>query len=123
MFLGELSRKEVDDHLNTQKHFAVMVSTPSCIPCKFLTTSLSVPENSDRFKGVCMVGKIMAEDVADLCEAHSISTVPTILLFRDNKVIGKIIGVKTAKELLERISALIVDTPEAEAIDYGDLTL
>ncbi len=68
-----------------------------CPPCKIIATELdnfevSKPEN-------VTIYKVNVDDQMALAEKYGVSQLPTLMFFKDGKVVEKSIGVLTADEL------------------------
>ena len=61
-----------------------------CGPCQMLAPVLE--EVAEELDGQYKVGKVNVDEEMDLALAHQISNIPTLLLFKDGKVIDKMMG-------------------------------
>lgn len=61
-----------------------------CGPCQMLAPVLE--EVAEELDGQYKVGKVNVDEEMDLALAHQISNIPTLLLFKDGKVIDKVMG-------------------------------
>lgn len=59
-----------------------------CGPCRMLAPNLEKLANNDNVK----VGKVDVDEVSELAEAFSISSIPTLLIFKSGKVVSKQVG-------------------------------
>lgn len=66
---------------------------PWCGPCKALTLVLEEVEQSGRFPGMRFF-KVNADDAVgqDLGAQFSVSSLPTLLLFQNGKLVNKVVG-------------------------------
>jgi thioredoxin 1 len=72
-----------------------------CGPCKML--SPIVEELADELKQV-KICKVNIDEQGELAEDYKVMTIPTLLVFKDGKVVNKSIGVKPKSEILEMLS-------------------
>ena len=61
-----------------------------CGPCQMLAPVLA--EVAEELEGQYKVGKVNVDEEMELALAHQISNIPTLLLFKDGKVIDKMMG-------------------------------
>ena len=68
-----------------------------CGPCKMLAPIIEEisAEHAD-----ILVGKINVDDSPELAAQYQITNIPTVLVFRDGKVINRSVGFKSKQELL-----------------------
>jgi thioredoxin 1 len=76
--------------------------TENCAPCRMLTPVLNelALENSDKLK----VAKIDAAANAELAARFRVTSVPTLLLFKNGQVVGQMLGLKSKKDLLSWVT-------------------
>ena len=72
--------------------------TENCPPCRMLTPVLDelALENSDKLK----IAKVDAAANAELAARFRVTTIPTLLLFKNGQVVGQMLGLKSKKDLL-----------------------
>jgi len=68
-----------------------------CGPCKALTPVLT--ELATEFQGRATVGKVNIDEQTALATEYGISSIPTLLLFRDGKMTNKLVGLRSKKDL------------------------
>lgn len=70
-----------------------------CGPCRMLSPILEeiADEMQDEFK----FGKIDVDENFDIAKTYGIMSVPTLVLFKDNKVVDKIVGLRSKNQILE----------------------
>jgi thioredoxin 1 len=88
-----------------------------CGPCKALAPV--VEELAGQFKGSIKFVKVNADEAPTLTRHHQIEGLPTLLLFRDGKVIDTIVGLRTAIELHARLSAVAIAQEALKAPEAG----
>lgn len=70
---------------------------PSCAPCIALAPLLDKVEQT--FGGVLKVGKVNVNMHSPLAAKYGIRSIPTLLLFRNGKVVGQKVGMVQKGEL------------------------
>ena len=68
-----------------------------CGPCMMLAPILK--EIAEQYEGKVKVGKVNVDEQNELAEEYQISSIPTIILFEQGKVVNKVIGFRTKEEL------------------------
>lgn len=61
-----------------------------CGPCKMLTPIIE--EIAKEYDGKVKVGKVNIDDFATLAMNYGITSIPTVILFKDGQVIDKSVG-------------------------------
>jgi thioredoxin 1 len=85
------------------------VTTRWCRPGRDLTPVIeqAAQEIQDKVK----VGKLDADVEREIVRVQQIRSVPTVLLFKSGKLKDRVTGRFTKLQLMERISALMLDNP------------
>ena len=69
-----------------------------CGPCKMLAPTIeAIAEEFDSFK----VGKVNVDDEPDLVQAYGISSIPTLILFKDGKAADMLVGLRSKEEIVK----------------------
>ena len=73
-----------------------------CMPCQMLAPILSqiAEENKDKVN----VGKVNVDEQNELAMQYEISSIPTIKIFKDGKVVKTLIGLRSKSEIEEVIN-------------------
>ena len=69
-----------------------------CGPCKML--SPVIEEIAKEYDGKIKVGKVNVDDEPDLAAKFGIEVIPTLILFKDGKIVGRISGYYGKDELV-----------------------
>jgi thioredoxin 1 len=70
-----------------------------CVPCK--TLAVTVEAIAAQFNGKLKVGKMNVEDNNDVPFRYNITTLPTLLVFKDGKVLEQRVGLITKDNLVK----------------------
>lgn len=84
--------------LKSDKNVLVDFWASWCGPCKMLAPTIeAIAEENHSFK----VGKVNVDDEPDLAEAFGISSIPTLILFKDGKAADMIVGLRSKDEIVK----------------------
>ena len=72
---------------------------PWCGPCKML--SPIVDEIGESFSGMIKICKVNVDDEPDLAKAYGVMSIPTLILFKEGKEYGKLIGVRPKDDIVK----------------------
>ncbi len=76
-----------------------------CVPCRKLASSLA--ELAEEYDGRIVVGKCNVEDAVDLAAEYSIMSVPTVLFFKNGKVVDNFAGLISKADIKAKIENLL----------------
>lgn len=76
-----------------------------CGPCKMIAPE--VEKLSEEKKGLLKVGKLNVDENRDTAIKFSITSIPTLLLFKDGQVAKKLVGAMSKDRILNEISTFI----------------
>lgn len=76
---------------------------PWCGPCK--TIGPSIEEIAKEFDGKLKVGKINIDDNPAVATRYGVMSIPTLLFFKDGKVIEQMVGALGKADLRKKIIA------------------
>ncbi len=77
-----------------------------CGPCRMI--SPIIDEISSELNGKIKVVKLNVDENPETSMNYSIRSIPTLMLFKDGKVVEQIIGAQPKKSLLDKISIHIL---------------
>ncbi len=78
-----------------------------CGPCKALAPVLDDVSKDDDFKGKLKFGKISTEDHPEVAQAHDISGIPCLIIFKDGKEVDRIVGFSPKPVLKGKIADIL----------------
>lgn len=75
-----------------------------CGPCKIIAPTLNeIADTQNDFR----VGKVNVDHNQQLAQKYNVRNIPTLLIFRDGKEAGRIVGVKTKRAILKEVEAVM----------------
>ena len=79
---------------------------PWCVPCKIIAPTLNeIADTQTDF----MVAKINVDHNQQLAQRLKIRNIPTMVILKDGKEAGRIVGVKTKRAILKEVEAVMVN--------------
>ena len=93
---NENFNKEV---LNSEKPVLVDFWATWCGPCKMIAPIIS--EISEEFNNNVKVGKVNVDEEKELAIKYGISSIPTLVIFKDGKIAKTLIGFRPKEEIKE----------------------
>lgn len=96
--IKELTTENFKEEVESEQKTLVDFWAPWCGPCKMLSPIVDeIAETATDFK----VGKVNVDEQMDIAREFSIAAIPTLLVFRNGKVINKSVGLLTKDEVLD----------------------
>ena len=91
--------------INSQKPILVDFWAEWCGPCKMIAPELEklAAEKNEELK----IGKLNVDDNRDTAMKYSISSIPTLLLFKNGEIVKKLIGVMSKDKIITEISSFL----------------
>lgn len=71
--------------------------TPWCRPCNSMTPVLE--KLSQEYEGKAVIGKVNADENPDLVSEYQVNAVPTFLLFKDGRLVKRVVGLQNEQDL------------------------
>lgn len=76
-----------------------------CAPCKMLTPILV--ELSRKMEGKVTIAKLDVDSAQNTAGTYRVTSVPTLILFKNGKEINRVVGLKDAETLQKMLTAAI----------------
>ena len=76
---------------------------PWCGPCRMIAPVID--QLAIEFDGKAKICKVNTEDEPELTAQYQVRSIPTILFFKDGKIVDQIIGATTKAKLEEKLNA------------------
>ena len=91
-----------EEVLNSELQVLVDFFATWCGPCKMLAPVIA--EISERYEGKVKVGKVNVDEENELAMKYQISSIPTLVLFKDGKIINIKVGLSSKSEIENMIN-------------------
>jgi thioredoxin 1 len=72
-----------------------------CGPCKMIAPI--VKEIADEYNGKILVGKVNVDEEPDLTMQYNVSSIPTLMVFKNGQLVNKAVGYREKDEILKML--------------------
>lgn len=88
--------------LEADKPVLVDFWAPWCAPCRMIAPV--VEELAQEVSGTAYVGKINVDEQGELAQTYHVSSIPTLILFKNGQEVARTVGAQDKDALLEFIN-------------------
>jgi thioredoxin 1 len=99
------STKEFDDLLTKEKYVLVDFWATWCAPCRMIAPVIE--KIADQYESKVTVAKVDVDQQQELSIRYGISSIPTVIFFKEGKIASKEIGVKPLNSFTKMIESNI----------------
>jgi thioredoxin 1 len=101
-----LTEQNFDEEVvNSSLPVVVDFWAPWCGPCKMI--SPVIDELAKEYEKRVKVGKVNTDENLAVASRYQITSIPTIMMFKDKKIVQRVIGVKSKADLKKLIDGLL----------------
>lgn len=97
----KITDENFDEYLNAGMPLVVDFWAEWCGPCR--TIAPAIEELSQQYQGKVNIGKLDVDANPNICTTYGIMSIPTILFFKDGKLVDKNVGLMPKNKLDEKI--------------------
>lgn len=72
-----------------------------CGPCKMIAPI--VKEIADEYDGKILVGKVNVDEEPDFTMQYNVSSIPTLMVFKNGQLVNKAVGYREKDEILKML--------------------
>ncbi len=101
----EITDENVKGFIESGKPVVVDFWAEWCGPCRQITPIID--ELSKEYEGQIIIGKYNVDEQNDLSSEYSIRNIPTILFFKEGKLVDKQVGASTKPALEAKVKSLL----------------
>ena len=91
-----------EEVLNSEKTVVIDFYADWCGPCKMMEPVIA--KIAEEYKGKVKVGKVNVDDENELAMRYQIISIPTLVLFKEGKVVSTKIGLSSKSEIENMIN-------------------
>ncbi len=100
-----INQDNFESYKNGSLPFVVDLWATWCGPCRALAPTIA--ELAEDYDGKIVVGKADVEENEDIAMEYGVRNVPTILFFKNGKLVDKFVGAASKSVLDEKFKALL----------------
>lgn len=101
MDIKHITKKTYKEEILQEQGFVLVdYWAPWCAPCRMLSPILEQISNESKDVKIC---KINVDEEPELAAEQKVRSIPMLTLFKDGKIINKMVGLKKKNEILSMI--------------------
>ena len=100
-----ITTENFESYKNGELPFVVDLWATWCGPCKMIGPIIS--ELAEEYDGRIVVGKCDVEENDDITFEYGVRNIPTVLFFKDGKLVDKMVGAANKAKFEEKFKALL----------------
>ena len=101
----QITTENLEQYKNGELPLVVDLWATWCGPCRMLAPIVS--ELASEYDGKIVVGKCDVEENEDIAMEFGVRNIPTLLFFKDGKLVDKFVGYAKKPALVEKFQALL----------------
>lgn len=90
-----------EEVINSKEPVLLDFWAPWCGPCRMVGPV--VEEVAAELAGKAKIGKINVDEQSELSAQFRVMTIPTLMVFKDGKMVSSVVGVKPKKDILRML--------------------
>lgn len=101
-FVKELDAKDFDSFIKSGKPVLIDFWAVWCGPCKALAPY--VEQLAKEYDGKALFGKVNIDDCLSLAERYDVTSIPTLIVFKNGKLLERTVGMRPKAAIAELIN-------------------
>ena len=102
-----IESKNFAEVINSDKPVLVDFWAAWCGPCRVIGPTIE--ELANEYEGKAIVGKVDVDAQPELAMKFNVRSIPTLLFFKDGKVVERQVGVSSKSELAGKLEDLLTE--------------
>ena len=94
-----------EEVLKSDKPVLVDFGAEWCGPCR--TLGPIIEELATEYEGRAVVGKVDVDKNQEFTAKYGVRNIPTVLMFKDGEVVGRLVGVASKKTYTDSLDSLL----------------
>ena len=101
----KITDKNIEEIIESGKPVLIDLWASWCGPCK--TVAPIIEKLSVEYTDKIIIGKMDVDENVETPAKYGVRNIPTLLFFKDGKVVDKIVGSKPKSEIVEKLNNLL----------------
>ena len=101
----EVTDKTFDSSIKEHKIVVIDCWAEWCGPCRMIAPTIEAMAND--YAGKVVFGKLHVDENSETATKYCITSIPTLLFFKDGKLVGQIIGAVPRQQIEQRLKTLL----------------
>lgn len=101
----EVTNKTFDRTIKENKIVVVDCWAEWCGPCRMIAPTIEAMAND--YSGKVVFGKLHVDENSETATKYCVTSIPTLLFFKDGKLVGQIIGAVPRQQIEQRIKTIL----------------
>jgi thioredoxin 1 len=101
----QFTDENVNEYIASSRPTLVDCWATWCGPC--MRMSPIIDEVAEEFGDKAAIGKYNVDEESDLSQQYRIMSIPTLLFFKDGKLVDRLAGSQSKATLVEKLNALL----------------
>ena len=101
----QIADANFEELVNSGKPMVLDFWAEWCGPCRMV--SPIIDELATEYEGRVTIGKMNVDESDDVVGRFGIRNIPTVLFFKDGKMVGKVVGATAKDKFVEKIEAML----------------